>query len=75
MNRNLFRRIEVAFPVLDRALKRRVLQEGLDPYLKDNANAWELGPDGRYTRRRPRGKRTTPFSAQQYLMQTLGKIS
>jgi polyphosphate kinase len=74
MNRNLFRRIEVAFPVLDRALKRRVLQEGLDPYLKDNANAWELGPDGRYTRRHPRGKRT-PFSAQQYLMQTLGKIS
>jgi polyphosphate kinase len=74
MNRNLFRRIEVAFPVLDRALKRRVLQEGLDPYLKDNANAWELGPDGRYTRRHPRGKHT-PFSAQQYLMQTLGKIS
>jgi len=74
MNRNLFRRIEVAFPVLDRALKRRVLQEGLEPYLKDTVNAWELGPDGRYARRRPRGKHT-PFSAQQYLMQTLGKIS
>ncbi len=73
MSRNLFRRIEVAFPVLDRALKRRVLQEGLDPYLKDNTNAWELGPDGRYTRRRPRGKQTA-FSAQDYLMQTLGKM-
>lgn len=74
MSRNLFRRIEVAFPVLDRALKRRVLQEGLDPYLKDNTNAWELGPDGRYTRRRPRGKQKE-FSAQQYLMQTLGKMA
>lgn len=74
MSRNLFRRIEVAFPVLDRALKRRVLQEGLDPYLKDNTNAWELGPDGRYTRRKPRGKQAA-FSAQDYLMQTLGKMA
>jgi len=74
MNRNLFRRIEVAFPVLDKALKRRVLQEGLEPYLKDNTNAWALGPDGRYTRRRARGKQAA-FSAQQYLMKTLGKIS
>jgi polyphosphate kinase len=74
MNRNLFRRIEVAFPVMDKALKRRVLQEGLEPYLKDNTNAWELGADGRYTRRRPRGKQAA-FSAQQYLMKTLGKIS
>ena len=74
MNRNLFRRIEVAFPVLDKALKRRVLQEGLEPYLKDNTNAWELGADGRYTRRRARGKQAA-FSAQQYLMKTLGKIS
>ena len=74
MNRNLFRRIEVAFPVLDKTLKRRVLQEGLEPYLKDNTNAWELGADGRYTRRRPRGKQEA-FSAQQQLMKTLGKIS
>ena len=74
MNRNLFRRIEVAFPVLDAALKRRVLREGLEPYLKDNTNAWVLGPDGSYTQRRARGKQA-PFSAQQHLMQTLGKIS
>jgi polyphosphate kinase len=51
-----------------------VVQEGLEPYLKDNTNAWELGADGRYTRRRPRGKQAA-FSAQQYLMKTLGKIS
>jgi polyphosphate kinase len=71
MSRNLFRRIEVAFPVLDRALKRRVMAEGLNPYLKDNTNAWELEPDGHYQRRKPRGKQA-PFGAQQYLMKTLG---
>jgi len=71
MSRNLFRRIEVAFPVLDKALKRRVITEGLNPYLKDNSNAWELDADGRYHRRRARGKQTE-FSAQRYLMELLG---
>ena len=71
MNRNLFRRVEVAFPVLDSTLKRRIISEGLNPYLKDNANAWELGSDGRYVRRKPRGKQHL-FSAQLYLAQTLG---
>jgi polyphosphate kinase len=71
MSRNLFRRIEVAFPVLDKALKRRVIAEGLNPYLKDNRNAWELEPDGHYQRRKVRGKQGG-FSAQQYLMDTLG---
>lgn len=74
MSRNLFRRIEVAFPVLDKALKRRVISEGLNPYLKDNSNAWELEPDGRYQRRKPRGKQAT-FSAQRYLMDLLGTPS
>jgi polyphosphate kinase len=71
MNRNLFRRIEVAFPVLDPTLKKRVIGEGLNPYLKDNVNAWELDADGRYHRRKPRGKQL-PFSAQQYLANMLG---
>ncbi len=71
MSRNLFRRIEVAFPVLDKALKRRVLAEGLNPYLKDNTNAWELEPDGHYQRRKPRAKQAS-FSAQHHLMETLG---
>jgi polyphosphate kinase len=71
MSRNLFRRIEVAFPVLDKALKKRVIQEGLTPYLKDNYNAWELDSDGHYKRRKPRSKQAV-FSAQQHLMRTLG---
>jgi len=72
MNRNLFRRIEVAFPVLDKTLKKRVMQEGLQPYLKDNLNSWELDADGNYHRRRPRSDQTG-FSAQEFLMQTLGR--
>ena len=71
MNRNLFRRIEVAFPILNRALKKRVITEGLNPYLKDNTNSWELDRAGQYHRRKPHG-RQKPFSAQQYLMTTLG---
>jgi polyphosphate kinase len=71
MNRNLFRRIEVAFPVLDAELKKRVINEGLNPYLKDNLNAWELDSNGVYQKRKARGK-LAAFSAQQYLMQLLG---
>jgi polyphosphate kinase len=48
-----------------------VIREGLQVYLKDNVNAWDLGSDGHYRRRKPRGSQT-PYSAQQYLMETLG---
>ncbi|RBA23996.1 polyphosphate kinase [Herminiimonas fonticola] len=71
MNRNLFRRIEVAFPILDPALKKRVIAEGLNPYLKDNMNTWELDSNGVYQKRKPRSK-ASAFSAQQHLMEVLG---
>jgi polyphosphate kinase len=65
MNRNLFRRIEIAFPVLDPQLKKRVLQEGLQPYLKDNQNSWELDSAGVYHRHKARTGQTE-FSVQQH---------
>ncbi|MRT27770.1 polyphosphate kinase 1 [Herbaspirillum sp. CAH-3] len=71
MNRNLFRRIEVAFPVLDKTLKKRVMTEGLNPYLKDNTNAWHLDVNGVYTLKKARNKQQC-FNAQQHLMTTLG---
>jgi len=49
MGRNLMRRIEIAWPVLDPALKARVIEEGLKPYLHDTAYAWRLGASGNYT--------------------------
>ena len=72
MSRNLFRRIEVAFPVLDKQLKKRVMQEGLQIYLKDNLNAWELAPDGQYHRKKLRPSQS-PFSAQLHLMHAVGE--
>ncbi|GGP25708.1 polyphosphate kinase [Silvimonas amylolytica] len=54
MGRNLFRRIEIAFPILDPRVKRRVIREGLRPYLVDNAQAWEMQSDGRYRRKTAR---------------------
>jgi polyphosphate kinase len=71
MNRNLFRRIEVAFPILDKALKKRVMNEGLLPYLRDNQNAWQLDANGLYHRKKP-NKRQAPFDAQQFLMMSVG---
>jgi polyphosphate kinase len=57
MDRNLLRRVEVAFPVRDNRLKRRVIEEGIQEHLRDNCMAWVMEPDGSYVRRRPRGAR------------------
>jgi polyphosphate kinase len=53
MDRNFFRRVEVAFPIRDRRLKRRVIAEGLSAFLGDNQTAWLMQSDGHYRRRRP----------------------
>jgi polyphosphate kinase len=69
MDRNFFRRIELCFPVLDPALKRRVIREGLQPYLDDNCQAWQMNAAGGYERLRPRRRRR---AAQEELLFTLG---
>jgi polyphosphate kinase len=50
MSRNMFRRIEVAWPLRDAALRQRVIDECLLPYLHDRCDAWRLGPEGHYER-------------------------
>lgn len=74
MTRNLLRRIEVAFPVLDEKLKRRVISEGLLIYLRNNKNSWELDPKGKYHRRFARGQQAE-VGAQDILMGKLGMSS
>lgn len=69
MERNLHRRIEIAFPVKCPKLKRRVLREGLRSYLVDNVQAWEMLSDGRYKRKMPRGGKQR--CAQAMLLQEL----
>lgn len=49
MERNFFRRVEVAFPVLRPQLVERIHKD-LEIYLADNVNAWELRADGSYAR-------------------------
>jgi polyphosphate kinase len=69
MERNFFRRIEIAFPILDRKLKRRVIDEGLRVYLADNRQAWEMNADGAYHPRR--ATREKPVCAQETLLARL----
>lgn len=64
MSRNMFRRIEIAWPVQDAKLRQRVIDEALQPYLHDSLDAWQLGPDGRSSRVSDHG-----ISAQQALVQ------
>jgi polyphosphate kinase len=49
MERNFFRRVEVAFPVQRPVHRERILKE-LHYYLSDTCQAWSLRPDGRYER-------------------------
>lgn len=48
MPRNLNRRIEVAFPVLDPGLKKRIIDDILPVEMGDNTFAWSLDADGEY---------------------------
>ena len=72
MERNFFRRIELCFPVTDAKLKKRVINEGLMPYLHDNGQAWEMNGDGSYVRKKPvRGEHGLRKVAQEELLALL----
>ena len=49
MGRNMFGRIEVAWPVREAAQRQRIVDECLVPYLQDTQDAWELHADGSYS--------------------------
>jgi polyphosphate kinase len=70
MERNLFSRVEVCFPIEDPRLQERVLKEGLMPSLSDNLQAWQLQHDGSY--RKTKLGSAKPRSAQQSLLAKLG---
>jgi polyphosphate kinase len=72
MDRNFFRRIEVCFPILDEKLKKRVLDEGLKSYLKDNSQAWEMDCNGFWHRKIP-SARAAVYCAQPALLLELGQ--
>lgn len=49
MDRNLFRRVETAFPIEDPSLRARVLEE-MDLLFRQARGAWVLESDGSYRR-------------------------
>src|SRR5438270_10688751 len=55
MPRNFLRRVEVAFPIVEPALRDRVINEVLPSFLHDRVKARELQPDGKYRRLKPEG--------------------
>ena len=80
MNRNMMRRVEMAWPVTDPELKQRVIEECLNLYMADNLDAWLLQPDGTYVKAQPpvagkvrKGAVQTTVSAQATLMARYGR--
>lgn len=63
MERNLYARIEVMFPILDEACQKRIKEDIFKNYLKDNANTWEMQSDGTY-----KPIRNGDYSAQEELI-------
>ncbi|MBA3537645.1 MAG: polyphosphate kinase 1 [Tatlockia sp.] len=68
MERNLYNRIEIMFPILDENCRKRIKQEIFINYLKDNTNAWEMQADGSYIPIRNDG-----YNAQERLIMLYAK--
>jgi polyphosphate kinase len=49
MTRNMTRRVELAWPIHDAQMQKRIIDDFFTPYLNDNVDAWILGADGAYT--------------------------
>jgi polyphosphate kinase len=69
MDRNFFRRVEIAFPVRDKTLKKRVISEAFTLALRDTQLAWQLQADGEYHRVK---SRRPAFNLHEHLIELLG---
>jgi polyphosphate kinase len=67
MNRNMMRRVELAWPVTDPVQRQHIVDEDLIAYLHDGVDAWDLLPDGTYARVQHDGRRVA-HGAQTALM-------
>ena len=72
MNRNMLRRVELAWPVTDPQLRQRIIDECLTAYLLDEQGAWQLRPDGSYA---PPAHQLDGVGAQSALMARYGQPS
>ncbi|SFE16899.1 RNA degradosome polyphosphate kinase [Trichococcus pasteurii] len=69
MTRNMIKRVEIEFPILDKAIKKEILSL-MDVYLADNTKARELHPDGTYRYVRNDNPKV---DAQKYFMELANK--
>jgi polyphosphate kinase len=74
MERNFFRRVEVAFPISLPEFAERIRRD-LDVYLADNCQAWTLKPDGRYERVTRDGARAVNAQAELLTTYAAGPIA
>ncbi|MGZ8213762.1 MAG: polyphosphate kinase 1 [Methylosarcina sp.] len=72
MNRNMFRRVEVCFPVENKKLASRIMHD-LELYLKDNTQSWLLQPDGSY-RPFPKCEKEETIQAQTMLLNEIAGL-
>lgn len=73
MGRNLYRRVELMFPIEDPAEMEVIMKEVLEPALNDRTRGRELRTDGAYTRLTTPGGEQAPDS-QQALMLSRSKM-
>lgn len=69
MDRNLYRRVEIAFPILEPGIKARVIFEGLKALVQDNQAAWLMQSEGHYYKIKSKSK--YPFVAQLELLKMI----
>ncbi|MDD2725617.1 MAG: polyphosphate kinase 1 [Methylovulum sp.] len=69
MSRNMFKRVEVCFPIENKRLAARILHD-LNLYLQDNSQVWFLQPDGSYRQLPPTGNEVS-VQAQTLLLREL----
>ena len=72
MGRNFFSRVETGFPIESAVIRQAVIDQGLQPYLRDNHNAWLLQADGSYGRVE-RGEDELRNCAQEWLLNELAR--
>ena len=71
MPRNLKRRIEILYPILDENIRKEIINTILSVHLQDNVKARRLLPDGSYLRKQPEEGEEL-VNAQQWLLDNRG---
>lgn len=71
MTRNMIKRVELAFPIMDQRWRDQVYRD-LQLYLSDNTKAWVLNSDGNYIKQQP-GANEKAIGAQETFLKSAEK--